>query len=135
MEEDDGVKALGGRIASQLEENRFNKAVKKVDIVLVFNKYFKQINTERPSGVPYTLHKALSCERYQEFEGKPPSGFLKGVLKLFTRMPSTILSIVKSPSLGCSDDEAAPSGPTTDRNRFTGVMGQTLDGPQQQRRK
>jgi hypothetical protein len=42
MGEDDGVKAIGGQIASQLD-NRFNKAI-IVDIV-VFNKYFKQINT------------------------------------------------------------------------------------------
>ncbi len=48
-EEEDGVKAVGGRSVAQLD-NRFNEVI-KVNIV-VFNKYFLQIHTERPSGVP-----------------------------------------------------------------------------------
>jgi hypothetical protein len=52
------VKAVGGRNAAQLD-NPFNKVI-KVDIV-VFNKYFLQIHTERP----WILHRGLSYyERY-----------------------------------------------------------------------
>jgi hypothetical protein len=51
-EEEDGVKAVGGGNESQLD-NRINKVI-KFDIV-VFNKYFKQINAERPSGIPWIL--------------------------------------------------------------------------------
>ncbi len=69
----DGVKAVGARNAAQLD-NQFNRVI-KVDIVLIQKKYFKQINTEHPSGIPWILQKALSCERYQH-------EILEGDLKL-----------------------------------------------------
>jgi hypothetical protein len=119
MEEDDGVKALGGRVAGQLD-NRFSKVI-KVDIV-VFNKYFLQIHTERPSGVPWILHRGLSCERYLEIEGKPYK--FEHCVETLHKVPkyNPLLVNVESPS---SDDEAPP-----DRNRMNGVMGGTLERPQ-----
>jgi hypothetical protein len=93
-EDEDGVKAVGGRSASQLD-NRFNKVI-KVDIV-VFNKYFKQIKTERPSGIPWILHKALSCERYLEIEGKAVSSQFGHVAQATNRgMTSKVIRQVVS---------------------------------------
>ncbi len=83
---------------------------------------------ERPSGIPWILHKALSCERYQEIEGKP-FRFERCVETL--HMVAKYNPLISEESLSSDDDEAGPAGPTaTDRNRLTGVMGQTLERPQ-----
>ncbi len=58
-----------------LLNSTINKVI-KVDLV-VFNKYFLQrIHTERPSGVPYILHRGLaSCERtFQSLTNSMVSG-------------------------------------------------------------
>jgi hypothetical protein len=109
-EDEEGVKAVGGRNAAQLD-NRFNKVI-KVDLV-VFNKYFLQIHTEHRSSVPYILHRGLACERHQEIEGKPYK---------FEHCVETLHKVAKyNPLLNeeplTYDDEAA-----ADRNRVTGVI-------------
>jgi hypothetical protein len=112
LDEEEGVKAVGGRNAAQLD-NRFNKVI-KVDIV-VFNMYFLQIHTERPSGVPWILHRGLSCERYLEIEGKPYK--IEHCVETLHKVPKYNPLINRQEVLS-SDDEAGGA----DRNRVNGVM-------------
>jgi hypothetical protein len=58
-EETDGVKALGGRTAIQLND-RFSKAI-SVDLI-IFNKYFRQIIIENPSGVPLVQYPLVGVQ-------------------------------------------------------------------------
>ena len=69
---DSGVKDHGGRTALQIE-NRFMK-VMKMDVTQ-FNKYFKEIADENPSGVPYKQHMKLTQMRYNH-KTKEPFRFL-----------------------------------------------------------
>ncbi len=122
MRKKEGVKAVGGRNAAQLD-NRFNKVI-KVDIV-VFNKYVLQIHTEHPSGVPWILHRGpLSCERYHlEIEGKPYK--FEHCVETLHKVPKYNPLLIRQEVLS-SDDEAGGA----DRNRVNSVMGGTLERPQ-----
>ena len=49
--------------------NRFKRHIQKK--VNVFNKYFKIVKQEGPSGTPYTEYIRLAMEKYLEEEGRP----------------------------------------------------------------
>jgi hypothetical protein len=49
--------------------NRFKRHIQKK--MNVFNRYFKQVKQEAPSGTPYEEHIELAMERYLEEEGRP----------------------------------------------------------------
>ena len=64
----DGVAVVVNRDSSSLM-NRFKRFIQlKMN---VFNKYFKRMKEEGPSGTPYTEYVSLALKAYAKFEKKP----------------------------------------------------------------
>jgi No apical meristem-associated C-terminal domain len=127
---DGGDKDHGGRTASQIT-NRFMK-VMKADMTL-FNKYFKEIKDENPSGVPYKQHVKLAVERYNHLN-KDPFKF-QHCVPTFHKCPKFCpfenddarIRMMGRDSLGEVDDEEEAS--TRTANHVGSVMGGNLERP------
>ncbi len=121
--EDEGVKAVGGRTAAQID-NRFTKNI-RTDIVL-FNKYFAQIHIEKPSGVPFKHHVYLAMDRFMSIENRVFK--FESCVPVLHQVPkyNPILGAGGGSSLGGdSDEENEEEGV----NRIRGVMGNNLVRP------
>lgn len=67
----EGVQEEGGREMRDQEAlgNRFKRHIQRK--VNIFNKYYKQVKQEGPSGTPESEKIALACERHLNEEGRP----------------------------------------------------------------
>ena len=128
---DGGDKDHGGRTASQIT-NRFMK-VMKAEMAL-FNKYFKEIKDENPSGVPYKQHVKLAVERYNHLN-KDPFKF-QHCVPTFHKCPKFCpfenddarIRMMGRDSLHEVDDEEQEESIQT-ANHVGGVMGGNLERP------
>ena len=73
---DAGDKDHGGRSPEQCM-NRFQKSMKPD--LLLFNQYFKQLENEEPSGVPYKDLVKIAHKRYNAQTKKEPFRFIQCV--------------------------------------------------------
>jgi hypothetical protein len=119
--EDEGVKAVGGRTAAQLD-NRFNKNI-RTDIVL-FNKYFTQIHIEKPSGVPFKHHVVLAMDRFMSIENRVFK--FESCVPVLHKVPKYNPFLDDGVAPGDSDEENEEEGGV---NRIRGVMGNNLVRP------
>jgi hypothetical protein len=103
--EDEGVKAVGGRTAAQLD-NRFTKNI-RTDIVL-FNIYFAQIHFEKPSGVPFKHHVLLSMDRFMSIENRVFK--FERCVPVLHKSPKYNPILGGSPGAGDSDEENEEEG-------------------------
>jgi hypothetical protein len=128
---DAGDKLHGGRTAPQIE-NRFNK-VMKVEMAN-FNKWFKRVFDDNPSGIPYKEHCKLALKRYN-FNEKDPFKFFQCVPTLhkcpkFNPFDNGLVRKHAKHGFDCGEEgEPLPVGPATANMDHEIVMGANLARP------
>ena len=117
--EDVGDKSHNGRTPPQIE-NRFQK-VMKVEVV-IFNKYFKEIRAEKPSGTPLSEYMRLACIRYNNREKDPFK---------FIHCEKTLQKVPKyNPMMNISEDPIDIDQNPVANQATEGIMGSNLARPQ-----
>ena len=124
--QDGGDKDHGGRSPDQCM-NRFQKAMKPD--LLLFNQYFKQLENEEPSGVPYKDLVKIAHKRYNAQTKKEPFRFIQCVPTLHKILKFQPFNAISARFYGFAVSSGSTDSEGVDTNAVGSVMGENQARP------